>query len=75
MLPGPLTQFMSIVLLKVKHYVKPGLFLFIFVFSNKHYNFYNKYMWKLSIHYKVLEFESSTFKSWVSSHNHKAGLN
>ena len=22
-----------------------GLFSFIFVFSNKHYNFYSKYMW------------------------------
>ena len=24
----------------------PGLFLIIFVFSNKHYNIYSKYMWK-----------------------------
>ena len=24
----------------------PGLFPFIFVFSNKQYNFYNKFMWK-----------------------------
>ena len=45
-----------------------GLFL---VFSNKHhYNFYNRYMWKMSIQYKVPGFEPMTFRTWVSSHNH-----
>ena len=40
-------------------------------FSNKHqYNFYNKLMWKMSIQYTVLEFEPTTFRTWVSSHNH-----
>ena len=27
-------------------WANPGLFLFIFVFSSKQYNFYNKSMWK-----------------------------
>ena len=31
-----------------------GLFLMIIVFSNKHFNFYNKYMWKMSILYIVM---------------------
>ena len=29
-----------------KKWVIPASFWFIFVFSNKHYIFYNKYMWK-----------------------------
>ena len=46
-------------------------FSFIFVFQVKHYNFYNKYMCeKMSIQYKVLGFEPTTFRTWVSSHNH-----
>ena len=28
----------------------PRPFSFIIVFSNKHYNSYNKYMWKILIH-------------------------
>ena len=48
----------------------PASCLFIFVFSNKHYYFYNKYMWKMSSHYIVLGFEPTTFRTWVSSHNH-----
>ena len=48
----------------------PGLFLFIFVFSTKYYNFYSKYMWKLSILSMVLGFEPTTFSTWVSSNNH-----
>ena len=33
-------------------------------------NFYNKYMWKISIQYSVVGFEHSTFRTRVSSHNH-----
>ena len=41
----------------------PASFSFIFVFMNKHYNSYNKYMWKkvTSIQYTALEFEPTTF--------------
>ena len=40
-------------------------------FSNKHhYNFYNKYMWKMTIQYTVPGFEPPTFVTWVSTHNH-----
>ena len=47
------------------------LYLFIFVFLNKHhYNYYNKYMWKMSIQYTVPEFKPTTFGTRVSSHNH-----
>ena len=51
----------------------PTLVSFLFsVFSNKHhYNFCNKYMWKMSIQYMVPRFEPMTFGMWVSSHNHK----
>ena len=31
------------------------------VFSNKHYNFYNKHMWKMSIQYTLLGFKPTTF--------------
>ena len=48
----------------------PDSFLFIFIFSNKHYNFYNKYMWKMFIQYKVLGFKPTTFRIWFSSHKH-----
>ena len=44
-------------------------FSFIFVLSNKHYNFYNKFE-KMSIQYLVLWFEHTTFRLWVSSLNH-----
>ena len=46
------------------------LFRLFSVFSNKQYNFYNKYMWKMSIQYTVPGFEPTTFGTWVSSHNH-----
>ena len=47
------------------------LFRLFLVFSNKHhYNFYNKYMWKMSIQYTVPGFKPTTFGTWVSSHNH-----
>ena len=40
----------------------PASFLFIFVFSNKHYKFHNKYECeKMSIQYPVLGFELTTF--------------
>ena len=47
-------------------------FSFIFVFSNKHYNSHNKYMWKnvMSIQYRAPGLEPKAFGSWVSSHNH-----
>ena len=45
-------------------------FSFIFVFSNKH-NFTTIKWEKMSIQYKVLGFEPTTFGTWLSSHNHK----
>ena len=50
---------------------RPLFRLFLF-FSNKYYNFYNKYVWKNieSIQYPVPGFEPTTFGTWVSSHNH-----
>ena len=54
-----------------KKWANPDLFLFIFVFSNEHYNFYNKYeRKKLSIQYPALGFELTTFWLQVSSLNH-----
>ena len=49
-----------------------GLFLIYNVFWNKHYNSYDKYMWKnvMTIQYTALVFEPMTFGTWVSSHNH-----
>ena len=49
-----------------------GLLLFIFVFSNKHYNSYSKYMCKnvTSIQYMVPGFDPTTFGTGASSHNH-----
>ena len=51
---------------------QPGLFYCLFlVFLNKHhYNVYNKNKWKMSIQYTVPGFEPTTFRTWVSSHNH-----
>ena len=40
-------------------------FIYFWSFSNRHYNFYNELMWKM-----VLGFETTTFRLWVSSHNH-----
>ena len=49
----------------------PLSFSFIFVFSNTHYKFYNKYVCeKISIQYMVQGFKLTTFGTWVSSHNH-----
>ena len=40
----------------------PGLFMFIFVFSNAHYKFYSKKVSeKMSIQYTVYGFELATF--------------
>ena len=40
----------------------PASFSFFSVFSSKHqYNFYNKYMWKMSIQFTVPGFEPTTF--------------
>ena len=43
---------------------------FIFVFLNKHYNFYKKCMWKMAIQYMVLGFEPLTFRKAVPSDDH-----
>ena len=52
----------------------PASFWFIFIFSNKHYNFYKiiceKFQSKISIQYMVLGFEPKTLRIWVFSHNH-----
>ena len=54
----------------------PGLFYRLFsVFSNKyHYNFYNKYMRKISIQYMVLGFKPMTFEIWVAPITTRPGL-
>ena len=57
-------------LLVFKKMGQSSLFHLFSVFLNKHYNFYNKYMWKMSIQYTVPGFEPTTFRTWVSSHNH-----
>ena len=44
----PVTSATDLVLL-TKNRPFPASFSFIFVFSNEHYNFYNKYMWKMYI--------------------------
>ena len=52
---------------------KMGLFFVYFrSFSNKHYNFYYKSMWKnvMSFQYPAPGFKPTTFGMWVSSHNH-----
>ena len=36
------------------------LFRLFLVFSNKHYKFFNNFMWKMSIQYTVLGFEPTT---------------
>ena len=45
---------------------------FIFIFSSKNYNSYNKYVWKnvMTVQYLVSGFEPTTFRTCVSSHNH-----
>ena len=40
----------------------PASFSFIFVFSNKHYNFYNKDMWK-NVH--------PVYSAGIQTHNHQ----
>ena len=48
-----------------------GLFFIYFVFSNTHYNIYNKKVReKMSILYMVPGLELTTFETWVSYHNH-----
>ena len=54
---------------QVKNGSSPATFC-LFSSFKKHYNYYNKYMWKISIQYTVLGFEPTTFRTWVSSHNH-----
>ena len=44
-----------------KYWAIPASFSFIFVFSNKHNNLYNKYMLKKSIQYTVLGIKPTTF--------------
>ena len=47
-----------------KKWANPGLFsIYLFsVFPNKHYNFYNKSMWKMSILYTAPGFKPTTFE-------------
>ena len=51
---------------------RPLFHLFLF-FSDKQYNSYNKSMWHnvMSIQYRAPGYEPTTFRMWVSSHNHK----
>ena len=47
------------------------LFCLVLVFWNKHhFNFYKKFMRKMSIQYTMPGFEPTTCWNWVSSHNH-----
>ena len=47
------------------------LFCLFLVFWNKHhFNFYKKFMRKMSIQYTMPGFEPTTCWNWVSSHNH-----
>ena len=49
----------------------PAPFPIVFVFSNTHYKFYNKYVCEeMSILYTVRGFEFMTIGTWVFSHNH-----
>ena len=49
----------------------PAPFPIVFVFSNTHYKFYNKYVCEeMSIQYTVRGFEFMTIGTWVFSHNH-----
>ena len=47
-----------------------SLCLFSF-FTKKHYNSYNKFMSKMSIQYTTLGFKPTTFRTWVTSHDHQ----
>ena len=50
------------------------LFRLFLVFSNKHYNFYNKSMWKMSIQYTVPGFEPTTLEHESSPITTRPGL-
>ena len=50
-----------------KKWANPASFLFIFGLFKQTIEFYNKYMWKMSIQYMVPGFEPTTFGTWVSS--------
>ena len=50
-------------------FLKIGLPRPFFVFSNKHYNFCNKCMWKMAISYIELGFEPTTFWIWILRSN------
>ena len=47
-----------------------SVFFIYFVFSNKHYNFYNKYTWKNVHPVYAAGIQTTYFRTWVSSHNH-----
>ena len=47
------------------------LYRLFLVFSNKHYNFWQNIIWKLSIQHAVLGFEPAISRTRVSSRNHK----
>ena len=54
----------------VKNGPSQASFSFIFVLPNKHNNFNNQYMWRMSIQYMVLGFEPMPLRTWVFDHKH-----
>ena len=54
--------------LKMRH--PRSLFHFLVFFKQTSIQFYNKLSEKMSIQYMALGFEPTTFRMWVSSHNH-----
>ena len=44
---GPFKKYLTLISFFFKNGPFMASFSFIFVFSNKHYNSYNKYMWKM----------------------------
>ena len=57
-------SFLPFVYIALIFFKQMGLasFSFILNFSHKHYNFYNKYTWKMFIQYTVLGLEPITFR-------------
>ena len=49
-------------------WANPGLFFIYFCLFKHALQFYNKYMWKMSIQYTVAGFELTTFGTWVWTH-------
>ena len=59
-----------------KKWAIPGLFfVYFWSYSNKHqYNFTRNEREIMSIQYTAFGFEPTTFRTWVSSHNHQTKL-